>query len=405
MRETSFPRPLVKYLAGLSPALQEKLTPLLRQVQQALAPAEATVEAVVQVLAANPLATPAEDLILIEALARLPHPVMPAVLQTYFGSDRKARRKVLKKAWHHLKAQGIAVPEEYFKEHGPGILTSLGESVAATAYASRPEADGSRIVFLYLPGQSQPFNLLAFLANDEKGILDGYSLAMGRNDLKRFLEQVRTEVPSTMVSVDPGYAFGVLEAVWQLNPEADNEGAKTYQGARPLLQQRLGDRLIADVRALLPEPTEVAGYVKDTANLLLLEDLSGWPLSTKELLPWLEKIKAVNESPLHLTQELREARYLDIIRQALQEFFPPARRQLLGQRLLHLAYYLECSDRPYQARLAQAAGLDVARERSLLEEESSFLTALFMYPIHVLIDEMDAQQQQQSVEPGRIITV
>ncbi len=404
MKETSFPRSLVKYLAGLSPTLQEKLTPLLMQVQQALAQADASVDTVVQVLAANPLATPEEDLILIEALARLPHPVMPAVLQTYFGSDRKDRRKVLKKAWHQLKAQGIAVPEEYFREHGPGILTSAAESAAITAYVSRIENNGSRMVILYLPGQGQLFNLMAVLANDEEGLLDGYAMAMGRNEVKRYLEQVRAELPGTLAPVDPGYAFGVLEACWQRHPEADNEVAKTYQAVRPLLQQRLGDLLIEDVTTLLPQPSEVADYVQDTANLLLMEDFFQWTLSPEEISPWLEKIQAVNNSPLHLSDEQIKARYEDIMRQALQELFPPSRRQLLAQRLLHMAYYLECSDRPYHARLAQAAALDVARERSLLEEESFFLTALFMLPLEISL-KMDSKEQEAAAEPGRIITV
>jgi hypothetical protein len=404
MSQPVLPRSVAKYLGSLPPAVHEKLTPLVTAVQEALSREGVEADDLAAILAGQPLASPEEEVALLEALARMPHPLLPAVLQAHFGGrGDKARQKALKKALHQLKAQGVAVPAAYFKDQAPSIVAPVAAATSVTAYISRVEGNGSRMVALHLPGLGQPFNLLVFLANDVEGLKDGYAISVGKKEVKRYLEGVRGEIPGTLAEVDPAYALGVLETCFQAAPENSSEGAELYRRFRGLLQERVGKAPIVDPQELLPVLDDPKKYLELAPTLLLQEDFANWMPTPEEVKPLLEKLQALSASPLHLTDAQYKSRYNDIVNETIQQFFPPQQRQLLSQRLLHMAYYLEKADNPFQAEMAQAVAQDLARERSFLEEESAFLTAMLMFPMQELFEEVPEAKQQTS-ESGRIIT-
>jgi len=404
MDQAVLPRTVVKYLGSLPPAWQEKLTPLLTETYEALSQEGIEADAILAILGSRPVASPQEEIALLEALARMPHPLLPAVLQAHFGGrGGKSQQKALKKALHHLKTQGVDVPAAFFKDQAPSIVAPVAAASPMTAYISRVEGNGSRMVAFHLPGLGQPFNLMVLLANDVEGLKDGYAISMGRREAKRYLEDVRAEIPGTLAEVEPAYALGVLETCFQVDPEARSEGAELYQRFRGLLQERVGTAPIINLQELLPVVEDPGKHLTETPALLIQEEFANWMPTPEEVRPLLEKIQAVEESPLHLTEEQKRSRYQDILKQTIQQFFPPRQRQLLSQRLLHMAYYLEKADKPYLARLAQVAALDLARERSLLEEESPFLTAMLMFPLQMLLDE-NLESAKETSASGRIIT-
>ncbi len=404
MNQESWPRPLAKYLAGLRADLRDLLAPLLAQIQQALDQEGAGVDDILELLAAAPLRTVSQETALIEALARLPHRLMPAILAgRYRANPERAVHKALKKAWHHLKVQGIEIPPELAKPSGKAIVSLRPEEAPVKAYASRIEGNGSRLIAIHLPGLGQSFNIMMVLANDVEGLKDVYTMPLSNKEVKLYLEQVRSELPGELAPVDPAYAFGVLEECFQIDPDSTAEAVMLYRQARPILRQRLGQATPPAIQSLLPVLDAPQKYLESCVELLMEEDFHNWPLEPADIQPWLAKLAEVQQSPLHLTEEQQEARYSDLMTKALQELFPPAQRRLIGQRLLHMAYYFDQTDRLYLARLAQTAGEDLLRERSILEKENPFLVALFMLPVEMLRRSLEPASEQAPTA-GRIIT-
>ena len=252
MSEDSLPRPVAKYLAGLSPAPREALTPLLTQVHQAVLQGAAP-EQLLELLAANPLPGPDAELALLEALARLAHPSIPALLAALVGgAPDKARRKALKKALHHLKAQGVEVPPDLVKPEASPVVRPLLSGAPIKAYLGRTEGNGSRLVILHLPRQGQSFNLFLALCNDAEGLTDAYAVFLSNKDTKKYLDSTRQDIPGELVEAPPAYAFKILEDSYQANPDPSSEAVAAYVRARSTLLERLGQVPAPDRHALLP---------------------------------------------------------------------------------------------------------------------------------------------------------
>jgi hypothetical protein len=404
MSEDSLPRPVAKYLAGLSPAPREALAPLLTQVYQAVLQGAAP-EQLLELLAANPLPGPDVELALLEALARLAHPSIPALLAALVGrAPDKARWKALKKALHHLKAQGVEVPPDLFQPEASPVVRPLLSGASIKAYLGRTEGNGSRLVILHLPRQGQSYNLFLALCNDAEGLTDAYAVFLSNKDTKTYLDSTRQDIPGELVEAPPAYAFKILEDSYQANPDPSSEAVAAYVRARSTLQGRLGQVPAPDRHTLLPPLDQRDQYLEQASNLAMEEDFLSWHFNPEELAPWLEKIHQIENSPLVLSSDQKVARIERTVAEAVKELFPPERRRLLSRRLLEMAYYLDRTGRPHLARQAQAAGEDLERERSLLERENPFLLGLLMFPLRGMYDQEKEPKTPPPEAPGRILT-
>lgn len=402
METHPWPRAVAKYLAGLKPQDRDALTPLVSQVHQALeqdVPTEQIIETLTGV--AGRAATPA----LLEALARLAHPRVPALLQALVGeATDKTLLKALKKALYYLKAQGIEMPPELARAKTSSVVRPVLSAAPARAYMSRIEGNGSRMVILHLPRQGQSFNLFLALCNDTAGLKDAFALSLSNKETKRYLDDTRDAIPGKLVDIPPAYAFFMIESSYQVNPDPQSEAGQAYGRVRAYLRDRFGQEPAPDILALLPSLDNSQEYLDRSLELSLEEDFLNWQLTPEELAPWLEKIQAIENSPLVLSPEQQESRMEQTITEASQELFSPEQRGRIAQRLLEMAYYLDQSQRPHLARLAQAAGEDLKRPRSRLERENPFLLGLLMFPLREMYDQEKEAKAPPPPSPGRIIT-
>jgi hypothetical protein len=404
MREDYLPRPVVKFLAGLPPEHREALAPLLALLHQAILQGADKAQ-VLEMLDANPLSAPDAELALPEALARLAHPAMPTILQTRFGgASDKYRQKVLKKAFHHLKAQGVEIPPDLIKPEESPVPQSLPSGPPIKGYLSRIEGNGSRLVILHLPRQGQAFTLFLALCNDTEGLKDTYAVLLSNKETKKYLHSTRQDIPGELVEVPPVYAFNILEDSYQANPDPSSKSVANYLRVKSTLQERLGHLPASDLQALVPPLDHREQYLEQSRNLSLEEDFLNWHFNPEELGPWLEKINQIEQSPLVLTPDQKVARIENVVDEAIKDLFPAERRHLLSRRLLEMAYYLEHTGRPHLARQAQAAGEDLDRKRGLLERENLFLLGLVMFPLRELYDREKEPKSPPPESQGRIIT-
>ncbi len=404
MGEDLLPRPAAKYLAGLRPERQEALTPLVIRVHQAFLHSADTGQ-ILEILAAHPVTGPEDELALLEALARLAHPLVPEILQAHFGrAPDKTRQKALKKAFHHLKAQGVEIPPNLVKPEASAVVRPMLSPAPVKGYMSRLEGNGSRMVILHLPRQGQSFNLFLALCNDVEGLKDTYAVLLSNKETKKYLDSTRQDMPGELVELPPAYVLQILEDSYQANPDQSSEAVAAYLRVRSFLQERLGPEPAPDIHTLLPRLENREQYLEQSRNLSLEEDFLNWHFSPEELAPWFEKIQDIEKSPLVLTSEQKVARVERTVDEATRELFPPEQRRLLSRRLLEMAYYLESTGRPHLARQAQAAGEDLERERSLLERENPFLFGLLMFPLREMYDLKKEPGAPPPHPEGRILT-
>jgi hypothetical protein len=385
VEEDVLPRSVTKYLASLQPEDRQALSPLLTQVCQAMAQG-ADKDHILEIMAAVPLPGPEAELALLEALARMIHPSVPEILQACFGnSTDKTRQKALKKAFHHLKAQGVVVPAELVKSTKSPAFRPLASPGPVKGYMSRIEGNGNRLVILHLPRQGQSFNLFLALCSDVEGLKDTYAVLLSNKETKKYLESTRQDIPGELVEISPAYIFKVLEDAYQASPDQSSKAVVNYLRVRSLLQDRLGQEPAPDLDSLVPS-SEPEQSLEQSKNLSLEEDFLNWHLDPEILAPWLEKIREIENSPLVLTPDQKVARVERVVDEAIKELYPQEQRHLLGRRLVEMAYYLNHTGRPHLAMQARAAGEDLRRERSLLERENPFLLGLVMFPLRGLYD-------------------
>ncbi len=404
MVEDALPRPATRYLAGLSPARQEKLTALLNRVLQALNEGADT-ETIVQILADQPFLQPEDELAMLEVLARLSHPLIPEILQVHFGGTAdKTCQKALKKAFHLLKTQGVAIPPDLVKTDEPGVFKPMAVSGQIKGYASRIEGNGSRLVVLQLPRQGQSFNLFLALCSDVEGLKDTYAVLLSNKEAKKYLAGTKEDIPGELVEMPPAHVFTILEESYQANPDQSPDTVTTYLRVRPVLANLLDQESAPDIHDLLPPLEAREPYLQQSKNLSLEEDFFSWHFRPEELGPWLQKIQDIEKSPLVLTPDQKVARIENVVAEASNELFPPEKRRLLSRRLLEMAYYLDRTGKPHLARQAQAAGLDLERERSPLERENPFLLGLLMFPLKEMYDQEVGPEAAKSPTQGHILT-
>lgn len=401
----TLPRPVLKYIAGLRPEDQEPITATVEQVHQALLAGE-PIGQIVADLAAHPVPTPEAELVMLEALARLAHPQIPAILQArYAGAIDKPQRKALKKALHYLKAQGVAVPPDLLKDDASPMVRPVSGLAPVKTYMSRIEGNGSRMVIVHLSGQRQSFNLFLALCNDVEGLKDAYAVLLTNKETKTYLADTRREMPGELVDIPPNYALYVIDDAYQVNPDPASEAVKTYLRVRPRLQDVLGTEPAPAIQTLLPPLDAPEQYLEQSRELVFQEEFGNWFVSPEKLAPWLEKIQEIEKSPLVLSPEQQLARMEQAVAEALQEVFPPAQRPIISRRLLEMAYYLDHTGKPYLARQAQAAGLDLLRPRSALERENQFLLGLTTATLREMYDlAKDESKPPDQPSQGKIIT-
>ena len=404
MGEDALPRPVAKYLTGLPPERQEKIRALIYQVHQALKEGADT-EQIIKLLADNLLLKPEDELAMLESLARLGHPLVPEILQVHFGGTAdKSCQKALKKAFHLLKTQGVEIPPDLVKPDESGVLKFTPMPAQIKGYASRIEGNGSRMVVLQLPRQGQSFNLFLALCNDVEGFKDSYAVLLSNKEAKKYLTSTKQDIPGDLIDLPAAYVFKILEETYQANPDHTSDSVATYLRVRSVLENWLAEEPAPDIHTLLPALDDREQYLKHSKNLSLEEDFLSWHFNPEELSPWLQKIQDIEKSPLVLTPDQKVARIENVVDEATKELFPPEKRRLLSRRLLEMAYYLDRTGKPHLARQAQAAGLDLERERSLLERENPFLLGLLMFPLKEMYDQTVAPEAAKPQTQGHILT-
>ncbi|RJR42613.1 MAG: hypothetical protein C4567_07070 [Deltaproteobacteria bacterium] len=337
------------------------------------------------------------DLSLMAALGRLAYPGTPGLLAALFGTEAdKVRRKALKRALHLLKTKGVPVPEDLLPR-GEAVPQRAPGRGQALAHISQILGNGDRYVILEGPKEVLGGNFLVSLVNDAEGIKECHLLSVRPREQKEFWDHFITQGMVELAAAPPAYAVRLLEEAEALKPDA--EGVNRYRSLRPKIWQEWGrPEDAADLETLLPPlpPGEQSRLADQSRELALHPLFLTWLPGPEEITGWLERLREVQESPLVLTDQQRQARVNDLVDEAVRGLYPSETRDLWRRRLLDTAYFLDLKGHGPEARMAQAAALDLAPgARGPLAGESPFLKALVWETLTLTLKQLEEEKKEE----------
>ncbi len=385
--------------AGLPPLPPERAAALrdqLAHLKSALAAGEAPAE----LMSPSPQDL-AWDLHLISALAQIAHPDIPPLLAARFGEHPdKDRLKALKKALHVLKTRGVPVPAGLFSGETEGPQPT--PAAVLQAQMSSIFGNGERYVILEGPREILGGTLLVTRLNDQQGLRECHLLTLKRRQQQELLAQFHSQGLNAWVAAPPAYVLRLLEAALALTP--DSEAARdSYLPLRETLWRHLGRPHDAPaLEDLLPplSPTARSGFLEKSRALATSELCRSWLPSPEDILPWIERLRAAQDSPLVLSEQQQRLRQEGVLDDATAALYPTETRPLWGRRLLAQACFLDLADRADEARAAQAAGEDlISGDRGQLSGENPFLQELVRYALMLAWEFFKSQEPQSQASP------
>ena len=388
--------------AGLPPLPPERAAALkeqLARLKSALAAGEAPA-ALPGLVSPNPQDL-AWDLHLISGLATIAHPDIPPLLAARFGeAPGKDRLKALKKALHVLKTRGVPVPAGLFSGETEGPQPT--PAAVLQAQMSSIFGNGERYVILEGPREILGGTLLVTRLNDQQGLRECHLLTLKRRQQQELWEQFHSQGLNAWAAAPPAYVLRLLEAALALTP--DGEAARdAYLPLRETLWRQLGRPQDAPaLEDLLPplSPTEKSGFLEKSRALAISELCRSWLPSPEDILPWIERLKAAQDSPLVLSEQQQRLRQEGVLDDATAALYPPETRALWGRRLLAQACFLDLAGRAEEARAAQAAGEDlISGDRGQLAGENPFLQELVRYALMLAWEFFKSKEPQSQASP------
>ncbi len=370
---------------GMPPLTPEAAAELQAQLDRVAAALEAGQDptALRELLTAKP-GDAAWDLHLIAALGARRHPAVPGLLAALFGhAPDKLRRKALKRAFHNLKTRGVPAPDDLLPREEATVGAPRPGAIAALI--SPVFRNGDSYVILEGPPEILGGNFLVSRINDRTGFQECLLLNLKRKQQEELWDHFRQQGLFQWFPAPGAYAVRLLEEAYRAAPQAET-GAGRYASLRDQIRRHWGSPEDApDLEEALPEPGpgEAGRLLEQAPQLVTATLFHSWLPSPDEILPWLDKIKEVQESPLVLSEVQRQVRLDAVVDEATRALYPPEQRPDWRRRLLAMAYGLDLLGRREEARIAAAAAAELAGERGLLTGENPFLKALVQFALRL----------------------
>jgi hypothetical protein len=273
--------------------------------------------------------------------------------------------KSIRKSIFRLKTQGIDVQE--IGDSSPAVFRPP-QAVPSEGFVSSLDPAGTRFVWLVRPQLPQGVMVFHALVSDTQGMIDFQSFEASRKKFHQYLEEFRKNVPWEIVEAAPDYCLGLMNEAAEINqkkeqtPPGDFLEGRALMGTspplplKPLIYQFLNQEEWKDRSDLLDR----------SPSLFQLSSFQDWFLEEEEGEKYLGLLKESSESPLVLSPYQKEARFIDIYRQAVNELFDPGRKSLYRRRLEEMAYFLWKTGKESDAQLCLVAALGMEMEGGVL---------------------------------------
>jgi len=290
---------------------------------------------------------------LVAALGELGSAATALHLRALEPTAPKTVRKALRRALFRLEQRGVDVPP-------PAAATAPAAAVAGPeieGWLSGFDGRGDRMAWL-ARASGGALLLVAAQLNEPAGLEDLQTTEVSRKQLRKARESIQKSTGMRLVETD----WRVVDALLleAHDRAASPEPRRDYRRVRG----RLTDAPPAapaeprSRRVAPPHDQAEAGALVAAAGALVGEpELAAWWPAPEALVPYLDELTAVRESPIVLSDAQQGERLRAVLARAAATLYPPA---VLARRLAGTAYVLAESGRIEAARqaLATAAALD-----------------------------------------------
>jgi hypothetical protein len=302
------------------------------------------------------------DLALASSLGRWNAPEAGILLHRLASkTSSKTVLKGIRKSIFRLKTQGIDVQE--IGDSSPAVFRPP-QAIPSEGFVSSLDSTGTRFVWLLRPQLPQGVMVFHALLSDTQGMIDFQSFESSRKKFHQYLEEFRKNVPWEIIEAAPDYCLGLMNEAAEINqkkeqiPPGDFLQGRSLMGTsrplplKPLIYQFLNEEDWKGRSDLLDR----------SPSLFQLPYFQDWYLEEEEGKKYLGLLKEASESPLVLSPFQKEARFIDIYRQAVSELFDPGRKSLYRRRLEEMAYFLWKTGKESDAQMTLTAALAMESE-------------------------------------------
>ncbi len=314
------------------------------------------------------------------------------------GASSKAVTKAVRKSVFRLKSKGISV--EDVEEHAAPVY-HVPKAPSPEGYVTAIDSGGNRLVSLAMPRLPQGLMILHMLFNDVDGILQFNAFEGSRRSFHEYIAGFEEEAKTQLVAAPPEYCHGLMEEAAEKNRQIGKALPKEFLEVHPLLGPPPSLPLKPVIyRHVNEEEIKAHPEFLDRAPALFGNPLfSDWVLEEEETRKYTTLVQDASASPLVLSPYQKESRTMDIYVQALQELFPPERRQRYRRRLEETAYVLWQKGQEGEARVSVAAALALGEESRILTPHP-FLLELVKRSIDTMLREEEAKRKE---EPSLVV--
>jgi len=290
----------------------------------------------------------------------------------------KNLRRLLKRHLFQMKSRGLEVVIPETEESEPLKIVNL-EPSQATVYISGIDYVGDRLIFLSKSVLRWGVLFFQITLSDQDGIKNFSAFDLKRKEIKNFLKKISEDGVVQFIEITPEYGYFLIDEAYQIN----------LQKGIPLPEQFNHWKVeIDDLRGSVTEPIIYSCIPHDTINeatlnaapdqyhsLFELEEFKSWFLEPRLVWGYLEKLRAIEESPLVLDPLHVEQRREAIFSEAVQKIFDEDFRRIYQRRLEETAYMLFRTNKEEEAKCALCAAWDL-KPQGIASEKHGFLQKL-----------------------------
>lgn len=285
-------------------------------------------------------------------------------------------RRAAKRALYRLAQQGVVTPAPSRPAARPVIPRRAERAVRA--WISGIDGTGSRATWIVFESALGGFALCSLILNDVAGILDAAGGDITRKRLDAELARLRASQKLPWVSVEPARALRLVGEALALHTARETAPPTAFARWRarfdaaataeppPAAGGAGAATPLTEGAAIQPAPAAPASVseadLERSVELLELPEFAGWFLDPAALQSDAVELLQARESRLVVSDQIRAERETAIVDAVLERELPPLTRARWIRRLDEMAFILEATARPEQARLAAAAATGLRDE-------------------------------------------
>ncbi|MEI6126335.1 MAG: hypothetical protein WCQ99_07240 [Pseudomonadota bacterium] len=296
--------------------------------------------------------------------------------EVYKKTNSKDIVKLLKKMAHALKQKGIKVDLPLAEDPRDPVFKKA-VLPQPRSFISTIDAEGCRIIFMFMPVTIYETKIFNIMISDLKGIHEIEIINAYRKESRVFINRLLTDKKIEFLETEAAYAAFLVEEACRITEEQGRIVSANIAQWKNIFPDLLGARkqpLIFDF--ISAEKLQAHAELSEKKKDLLDEtDITFWFVITQEARDnWLKLSTILSSTPV-LDDAQKKEKVMELIKNTVHGFFTESRKKIFRRRLEELAYFLYKRGKQEQAATAVAVACSFASQ-DLQSEQDLFCSEM-----------------------------